>query len=119
VGLALVISMLAHTIEITWHFVRGDAQFSGEPWTYDFRTYSLVLLAAVLIAVGLGVLEAASALSRDRIGSAKRGAALSVATLAIVLPLIPIQPLFGLMFSVLAALSLLVLAALRGIKAPV
>jgi hypothetical protein len=108
--------MLAHTVEITWHFVRGDTQFSGEPWTYDFRAYSLVLLAAVLIAIGIGVLKTASELSRDRIGSAKRGAALSIVTLAVVLPLIPIQPLFGLMFSVLAALTLLVLAALRGLK---
>jgi hypothetical protein len=112
-GLFLVLSMVAHTVEIAWHLMRGDAQISGEPWTYDFRSYSLLLLAAVLIAIGAGVLGAAANLSRGRGNGRHAATVLTAATLAVALPLIPIQAFFGLLVSGLAGITLLVLAATR------
>jgi hypothetical protein len=112
-GLFLVLSMLAHTIEISWHLLRGDAQISGEPWTYDFRTYGLLLLGAVLMAIGGGVLWAAANLSRGRDVGRRTGAVLTIATLAVALPLIPIQAFFGVLVTGLAGVTLLVLAVTR------
>ena len=112
-GLFLLLSMLAHTVEVSWHLVRGDTQISGEPWSYDFRSYSLLLLGAVLMSIGVGVLRAAANLSRGR-GSGRRTAVvLAAATLAVALPLIPIQAFFGTMMSVLAGVTLVVLMVTR------
>jgi hypothetical protein len=112
-GLFLVLSMLAHTVEIAWHLLRGDVQISGEPWTYDFRTYGLLLLGAVLMGIGAGVLGAGADLSRGRGNGRRTATVLTIAALAVVLPLIPIQAFFGVLVSGLAGITLLVLAATR------
>ena len=109
-GLFLVLSMLAHTVEIVWHLVRGDTQISGEPWAYDFRSYSLLLLGAVLMAIGVGALRAAANLSRGRGNGRRTAVVLTAATLVVTLPLIPIQAFFGMIVSALAAITLVVLA---------
>jgi hypothetical protein len=110
-GLFLVLSMFAHTVEILWHVARGDTQTSGEPWTYDFRAYSLLLLGAVLMAIGFGVLGASANLSRGRRNGRRASALLTLSALAVTLPLIPIQAFFGVLVSGLAGVTLLVLWA--------
>jgi hypothetical protein len=112
-GLFLVLSMLAHTVEIVVHVVRGDTQISGEPWTYDFRTYALLLLGAVLMTIGVRVLGAAANLSRGRENGRRAAWGLTLATLAVVLPLIPIQAFFGVLVTTLAGITGVVLMATR------
>jgi hypothetical protein len=110
-GLLLVISMFAHSIEVLAHVFRRDVALTGDPRAYDFRTYSLLLLGGVLIVIGAGVLRAAADVGRGRTGGRAHATRRTVAALAVVLPLIPIQAFFGILVSALAGVTLFVLAA--------
>ena len=55
-GLFLVISMVAHCLDVLSRLALGTS-YAGEPFPYNFRVYSLFLLGAVLIALGLQLLQ--------------------------------------------------------------
>jgi hypothetical protein len=102
---------VAHTASIVVGSVR---RATLDRFNYTFRLYSLLLLGAILIATGL-----MAALQSARLGPGGRiawRASLSVwlVILAINLPLMPLQR-FAILFSVLAALAVLLLVASRQI----
>jgi hypothetical protein len=104
-GLVLTTMMVAHSIEIVDHLVRGDMRVGGEPWAYDFHFYGLQLLGAVLAWQGIQCLRVAGLVSTgDPRGRhiVRRAALLSLAVAA---PLVPIQPVFGAIISVLSAIT--------------
>jgi hypothetical protein len=110
-GLTLVVLMGAHSIDIVLHGIRTGSRLNGEPWRYDFQMYALHLLSAVLVWQGIRALRAAVTLADT--GADVRGQAVRpvLITLAVVLPLIPIQAFFGTILTVLGGITLAVLIA--------
>ena len=103
-GIALIVMMGAHSLDIVVHGLARGTRITGEPWRYDFHMYALHLLGGVLIWQGGNALRVTPALAA---GSAERGVALRpvVITLFVVAPLIPVQPFFGTILTTLSAIT--------------
>lgn len=112
-GFVLVFMMAAHSIDIAYNTLRGGMAFDGSPWMYNFRVYALHLLGAVLIWQGVRCLLAVPGTGRG--DAAARTAALraTLVVLAVVAPLIPIHAFFGILLTVISAISLLVMVLAR------
>ena len=108
-GLALTASMLAHSVEIIYRAATRLDAGGGFASIYNFRLYSLLLLAALLIWAGIQCLRAAPLLGRGSAEARRAALRASGVALAIVAPLIPIQAVFGTLLTVLSVLSLLML----------
>jgi hypothetical protein len=108
-GLMLTAMMLAHSAEVVYRTVAARAAVTSSASIYNFRVYSLLLLGALLIWAGVVSLRAAPGLGRGSVEARRAALRASVAVLALVAPLIPIQKLFGILLSVLSMFSLLVL----------
>ena len=107
-GALLLITMTAHTGDIVSRLWIGTG-YDGKPMAYGFRVYGLFLLAAVLMGCGGVVLRAALALGAGD-DAARRAATFgAVATLAVVAPLVPIQPFFAIPLTGLGVLLVAVL----------
>jgi len=117
-GLVLTGAMLAHSGEV---ISRAVARASGSDFAsiYNFRLYSLLLLPALLICAGVLCLRAAPSLGRGSVEARRTAVRASAVVLAIVAPLIPIQTLFGTLFTVLSILSLIVLTWVSPTPKPV
>lgn len=109
-GLVLVTTMLSHSADIGRNLYLGARTGSGAPWSYNFRTYALFLLAGVLIAQGVRMLLAVAAMARGE--DAGRADALRAAgvTLAVVAPLVPVHHFFAVPLTGIAAVAVVLLA---------
>lgn len=117
-GFMVTDMMLAHSIEIGYHSIVGGTSFTGAEWKFDFRTYSLQLLGAVLIWQGVRSILAAFGIARGDV-SARRAAFVSMGlVLAVVAPLIYIHAFFGYLLSGLSVVSMLVVAVAVREKKP-
>ena len=103
-GLTLVVAMTAHCLDVLSRLALGTG-YDGAAFVYDFRTYSLLLLGAVLIAVGVRLLRVSSSIgtSTDARGPALRAI---LAALALVVPLTPIHGFFAIPLSAIAGVAL-------------
>jgi hypothetical protein len=103
-GIVLVVTMTAHCLDIVSRLAVGTGH-DGAAFVYGFRTYSLLLLGALLIASGIRLLRLSSSLGT---GASSRGPALRavLVVLALVAPLIPIHGFFAIPLSVIAGLAL-------------
>ena len=112
-GSALLLMMTTHTVEVVYNTMRGGKTIEGSAWAYNFRTYSLLLLAGVLLSQALRALRVVPALGRG--DPAARNKALSAAAivLAVSAPLMPVHAFFGIMWTVISALTLIVLLLTR------
>lgn len=108
-GIVLVATMTAHTLDVLSRLWIGTT-YQGGTFQYSFRAYSLFLLGAVLITVGIQLLAASLGLGMAS-ERAYRGALFWIAiTLLLVLPLVPIQRFFAIPLSVLASVIMLLVA---------
>ena len=110
-GVGLVATMTAHCADIIHNVVlRNRSVVDGSPFTYNWRTYSLLLFGVLLIDRGIRCLRAARRFaagdSAARTDILKSGALV----LAITLPIIPIHAFFGTLVSVWSSLALIVTA---------
>ncbi len=110
-GFTLTAMMAAHSLEIAYHVVRGDTRITGERWAYDFHFYGLQLLGAVLVWQGSRCLRAARLVSAGDVAGLQVVRRAAIITLAVAVPLIPIQAFFGTIVSVLSAIT--VVASLK------
>jgi hypothetical protein len=111
-GVGLVASMSAHCADIIHNLVlRNRSVVDGSPFTYNWRTYSLLLFGILLIGRGIRILVAVRRFAAG--DPTARGHILrsSAVVLAITLPIIPIQAVFGVLMSVWSSLALIVTAA--------
>jgi hypothetical protein len=111
-GVGLVATMSAHCADIIHNLVlRNRSLVDGSPFTYNWRTYSLLLFGVLLIDRGIRVLRAARRFAAGdraaRTDILKSGALV----LAITAPLIPVHAVFGVLMSVWSAVALIVAAA--------
>ena len=111
-GVGLVATMSAHCADIIHNLaLRNRSMVDGSPFTYNWRTYSLLLFGVLLIDRGVRVLRAARRFAAGdhaaRTDILKSGALV----LAITLPLIPVHAVFGALMSVWSSLALIATAA--------
>ena len=111
-GLAIAISSVLHIGGVIVEARRNAPNGSVTGIQYDFRLYSLLLLGALLAALGLITASAAPGLARGEGAAWRRALWATLALLAVTLPLIPIQ-VFGLAFALVGAVNLLGLVAAR------
>ena len=104
-GLTLVITMTAHSIDVFSRLVVGTG-YDGAAFGYNFRTYALLLLGSVLIAAGARLLSVAWSIGnrRDARGPVARPI---LVVLALVVPLIPIHGFFAIPLSATAGAAML------------
>ena len=100
---------LAHLVAVVIGSIDRGRQ--GQ-FVYSFHFYSLVLLGVLLIAAGLIAAIEAARLAQGHRGAWRASLLVWTAILAINLPLVPLQD-FAVLFSVLAALKLLLLGGMR------
>lgn len=119
-GVVLTATMVAHELDILLGFLRGT-RYDGSAWTYDFRTYALHLLGAVLIVQGVRTLASVRAFAMRTDGRATRplsGAVrAALVTLAVVVPLLPVHAVFALPLTVIAVAAVGLWAALQRAEA--
>ena len=112
-GVALVAMMTAHSVEILYHLAAGHDTFAGTPWTYDFRTYSLLLLGAVLGAQGGWFLSLAPGLGAGDPEARRAAVRAKLVLLATVLPIVPVHAFFGVILGTMGGVGLLMLLVAR------
>ncbi len=100
---------VAHSFAV---IMTSVARARQHPFVYTFRFYSLVLLGVLLIVAGLIAAIEAERLARGHRAGWRASLSVWTAILVINLPLVPLQG-FAVLFSVLAALGLLLLAGTR------
>ncbi len=111
-GVGLVATMSAHCADIIHNLVlRNRSVVDGSPFTYNWRTYSLLLLGVLLIDRGIRCLRAARLFAAGDPASRIDILRNSAVVLAITLPIIPIHAFFGTLMSVWSSLALIVTAA--------
>jgi hypothetical protein len=110
-GVGLVATMAAHCADIIHNLALRNRSMDGSLFSYNWRTYSLLLFGVLLIDRGIRVLRAARRLAAGdraaRTDILKSGALV----LAITLPLIPVHAIFGVLMSVWSSLALTVTVA--------
>ena len=110
-GIGVVAMMAAHCADIIHNVaLRNRSVVDGSPFAYNWRTYSLLLFGVLLIDRGIRCLAAAR-----RFAAGDRAARTDIlrsaaVVLAITLPIIPIQGIFGILMSVWSSLALIVTA---------
>lgn len=100
---------LAHLVAVV---IGSIGRGRRHQFVYSFHFYSLVLLGVLLIAAGLVAAVEAARLARGHHAAWRASLSVWIAILAINLPLAPLQG-FAVLFSVLAALELLLLGGMR------
>jgi len=100
---------LAHISAVTLVAIERAGQ---QQFVYTFRFYSLILLGVLLVVAGLMAIVQAGQLARGHRAGWRASLSVWTAILAINLPLVPLQR-FAVLFSLLAALELLLLGATR------
>jgi hypothetical protein len=100
---------VAHLVAVVIASINRGRQHQ---FVYSFHFYSLVLLGMLLIAAGLMSAIEAARLARGQRAAWRASLSVWTAILAINLPLVPLQG-FALLFSLLAALELLLLVGMR------
>jgi hypothetical protein len=104
-GMVITVMLTLHCVQITWMAFSG-VYTSRTGFTCDFRYYSLMLLAAVLLPQGVRMLKCARALARREEESRRGLTRASLVVTAAALPLIPIQ-MFGGVLSAFCLVNLL------------
>jgi len=111
-GVGLVATMSAHCADIIHNLVlRNRSVVDSSPFTYNWRTYSLLLFGVLLIDRGIRVLRAARRFAGGDASARTDILRNGAVVLAITLPIIPIHAFFGVLISVWSSLALIVTAA--------
>lgn len=111
-GVGLVATMAAHCADIIHNLVlRNRSMVDGAPFTYNWRTYSLLLFGVLLIDRGIRCLGAARRFAAGKPGARNDILRNGAVVLAITLPIIPIHAVFGVLMSVWSSLALIMAAA--------
>jgi hypothetical protein len=108
-GLAAIIALSMHTLDVLYGFSHRNASaITGQAFAWDWRTYSLLLFGALMIWFGARCLRLALRLGRGDTSARTEFLRFSGVILLVVLPLIPIQAMFGVVAAGLSVIALLV-----------
>ena len=108
-GLAAIIALSMHTLDVLYGYSHRNTSFAtGKPVTWDWHTYSLLLFGVLMVWFGAQCLRLALRLGRGDASARSAFLRFSGVILLVVLPLIPIQALFGVVAAALSVIALLV-----------
>jgi hypothetical protein len=108
-GLAAIIALSMHTLDVLYGYSHRNTSFAtGKPFTWDWHTYSLLLFGVLMVWFGAQCLRLALRLGRGDASARAAFLRFSGVILLVVLPLIPIQALFGVAAAGLSVIALLV-----------
>lgn len=108
-GLALISALGMHCLDVLYGFTRGLTSFvTGKPFAWDWHTYSLLLFGVLMVWLGVQCLRLALRLGRGNANARIEFLRLAGIVLLIMVPIVPIQPLFGVVGSGLSVIALLV-----------
>lgn len=114
-GLFLAVMLSMHSVVILG--LRLFERPAGDPFVYDFKLYSLLLVGAAFITQGVRYMRAAGRLAASD-GAAKREALrASYVVLALAVPMIPIQ-FFGTVLTAGGVVSIMALILLAPAREP-
>jgi hypothetical protein len=108
-GMVLIAMMTAHNLEILYRTISTSVGVADSASSYTFRVYSMLLFGALLTGAGVVCLRSIPGVIRGSKKARDTSARASVFVLAIVVPVIPIQMLFGILLTGLSVLSVMVL----------
>lgn len=116
-GVGLVAMLSAHCADIIYKTVLANRSvIDGSLFSYNWRTYSLLLFGVLLIDRGGRCFRAARRFARGNTDARAEFLKNAGVVLAITLPTIPIHAFFGTLIVAWSALALVVAAA--GLRAP-
>lgn len=110
-GLAVISALGMHCLDVLYGLTHHLTSFgTGKPFAWDWHTYLLLLFGVLMIWLGAQCVRRALRMGAGAGATTARAEFLRLATtmLLIVLPLVPIQPLFGVVGSALSVIALLV-----------
>ena len=108
-GLSVIVALGMHCVDVLYGVTHHLTSFrTGKPFAWDWPTYSLLLFGVFMVWLGARCVRYALWMGRGDAGA--RTAFLRVAgvMLLIVLPIVWMQPLFGMAGSLLSVIALLV-----------
>jgi hypothetical protein len=117
-GLVLVTMLGGHCADVLYGLTHHLTSIHGQPFAYEWRTYSLLLFGVLLVRLGARCVVAAASLGR---GAAEARAAFlrtAATVLVIVVPIIPIHAFFGWLITGMTLLALTVVAAFGRARVP-
>jgi len=108
-GLAAIIALGMHILDVLYGYSHRNTSFAtGKPFAWDWHTYSLLLFGVLMVWFGAQCLRLALRLGRGDTSARSEFLRFSSVMLLIVVPLIPIQALFGVVAAGLSVIALLV-----------
>lgn len=107
-GLAVISALGMHCLDVLYGLTHGLRSFvTGKPFAWDWHTYSLLLFGVIMVWLGMQCVRRALRMGRGDVSARVELLRLAGVMLLIVLPIIPIQPLFGVVGSGLSVIVLL------------
>lgn len=108
-GLAVISALGMHSLDVLYGLTRGLKSFvTGKAFAWDWHTYSLLLFGVLMVSLGVRCVRRALAMGRGDASARIEFLRLAGVMLLVVLPIVPIQPLFGVVGSGLSVIALLV-----------
>jgi hypothetical protein len=111
-GLSVISALAMHCLDLLYAWSHHLTSFgTGKPFAWDWHLYSLLLFGVLLIWLGAQCVRRALRMGRGDVTARGEFLRLAAVMLAIVLPVSSIQPLFGVVGSVMSVIALLVVGA--------
>ncbi|HKP14880.1 MAG TPA: hypothetical protein VJT85_02415 [Gemmatimonadaceae bacterium] len=107
-GLSVVVALGMHTVDVLYGLTHRLRSFStGKAFGWDWHTYSLLLFGVLMVWLGARCVRYALWMGRGDAGARTQFLRLAAVMLLVVLPIVWIQPLFGVAGSLLSVVALL------------
>jgi len=108
-GLAVISALGMHCLDVLYGLTHGLTSFvTGKPFAWDWHTYSLLLFGVLMVWLGVQCLRRALRIGHGDAAARIGFVRLACIVLLVMAPIIPIQPLFGVVASGLSVIALLV-----------
>ena len=108
-GLAVIAALGMHSVDVLYGLTHRLKSFStGRTFGWDWHTYSLLLFGVLMVWLGARCVRYALWMGRGDAGARTQFLRLAFVMLLVVLPIVWIQPLFGMVGSLLSVIALLV-----------
>jgi hypothetical protein len=108
-GLSVIVALGMHNVDVLHGLIRRLPSFrTGEPFAWDWHTYSLLLFGVLMVWLGARCVRCALWMGRGDAAARAEFLRLAGVLLLIVLPIVRIQPFFGVAGSLLSVMALLV-----------
>ena len=108
-SLAAIIALSMHTLDVLYGYShRNTSVITGQPFAWNWHTYSLLLFGVLMVYFGVQCLRLALRLGRGDASARTEFLRFSAVILLVVAPLIPIQAMFGVVAAGLSVIALLV-----------